>query len=73
MHDLISVVCSPNLKQEDLLSYAKSWSDRANDAVPEFKKEVVTYKSGRPTLPWKQASELMLSQLKVLKRVQYGQ
>lgn len=73
MFDLIGVICSPNMKQENLESYAKGWLDKANDAIPEFKEERVNYVAGRPVMPMKQASELMLQQLKVMKRVNYGQ
>lgn len=73
MYDLTGISCAPHMKQEDLDRYSKMWRDRANDAIPEFKEDRVKYIGNRPVIPWKQASEIMLSQLKVMKRVQYGQ
>lgn len=72
MYDIVGAICSPNLKQTDLNSYLKMWQDIGNSAIPEFEKETVKYKNGRPTIPMKEASQIMLKQLAVMKRLQHG-
>lgn len=73
MHDLIGVVCAPNLKQDDLNKYVKYWGDLSNDAIPEFAVDRVKYIGNRPVIPWKEASQIMVQQLTVMKRLQHGE
>ena len=72
MYDMTGVVCAPH-DQKYLESSRELWKQIRDDTIPEFKPERVKYDSaGNPTIPWKQAGHLMMSQLAVLKRLNGG-
>ncbi len=71
MYDMIGVICAPT-SSEYLSDIRQMWAELRDSAMPEFKRDKVTYDGGVPTIPWKQATEIMFSQLAVMKKVQGG-
>ena len=71
MYDMIGVICAPT-NADYLKDIRQMWADIRDDSVPEFKVDKVTYDGGTPTIPWKQATEIMFSQLAVMKRLKGG-
>lgn len=69
MHDMVGVVCAGSADQKYIDALRKFWRDLANDSVPEFKQDRVTYDGDTPRIPWKQATALMFQQLAVMKKV----
>lgn len=70
MRDLINVAMSPSQPQKFIDHLFKYWTRAHENAVPEFKPERVSYGAdGTPTIPFAQASEIMLKQLAIMKKV----
>ncbi len=72
MYDLIGVVCASHGSQEYIDALRQMWRNIRDDSVPEFKTERVKYEDGTPKIPWKQATQIMLQQMAVMKRVNGG-
>ena len=71
MQDLISVAAVPASDQKYIQGITKYFERIEDEAVPELR-AFPEVKGGRPTLDWATASDLMLSTLKVKKRLEYG-
>lgn len=73
MFDLIGVACAPHGGQEHLDKLQQMWRKIRNNAVPEFRIAVAEESSpGTYRIPWKRATEIMLQQMSVMRRVNHG-
>jgi len=72
MRDLINVAFVPSGDASFIGKIRDYWKRVFEDSVPELAPERVKYQDGKPIIPWKQASEIMLQQMAVLKRVNGG-
>ena len=70
MFDLIGVACAPHGGQDHLEKLQANWRRIRNEAVPEFKLAVAEeMPDGSRRIPWKRASEIMLSQMRIMRQV----
>jgi len=73
MRDLVNIVMAPTQREEFLDSLRSYWRTQFENAVPEYKPDRVKIEGdGTPYLPWQQASQLMLQQMRVFKKVNGG-
>ncbi len=73
LYDLIAIACAPQQDQKYIDALREMYRNIRDDAVPEFKVERArTDESGNVKLPWKQATQVMLQQMAVMKRVNGG-
>jgi hypothetical protein len=73
MRGLINISAVSNGGADFIKSIDSYWSRQFDDAVPEFSKPQVSYnEAGTPVVPWDQASQIMLQQLSVMKKVLGG-
>ena len=70
---MIGVVCASGAPQDYIDKSRNMWKNIVDDAVPEFRSEKVKYESGVAVMPWKQATQVMLSQMEVMRQLKtYG-
>lgn len=70
MFDLIGVACAPHGGQDHLEKLQANWRRIRNEAVPEFKLAIAQEMAdGSRRIPWKRATEIMLSQMRVMRQV----
>jgi hypothetical protein len=73
MYDLIGVVCATSGSQDYIDKARDCYREIRDNAVPEWKPEKVVWQSdGTPLVPWKQATQVLMSVLAVKKRIECG-
>ncbi len=70
MLNMINVVCAPH-DAKFLEELQKTWRNIRNEAIPEFKIKGVSWDGNTPTLPWAQASMLMVQQMSTMRKVNH--
>jgi len=73
MDDLISVAAVPSSDKKYITGLSDYYQRIAKNAVDELSgRDESSEKTGRTTMDWEEASQLMLSTLRVKKRLEHG-
>lgn len=74
LSELVAIAATPSQDKKYAENLVNYYEDLADRAVPELQREKSpgVSSNGRAVLDWKTASDLMIAQLAVKKRLEYG-